>query len=203
MLTTWAAVPEDEHRLMARALMALFRFPVLPEEMLEHGIRNQPFEIQTALARHDKLTNPAEVWGSLDNEMKPSISYIVTLALDPWQEITGPIVQTVKLTSGQSSSLPEKQVLQPGKKIVEMSFIGGTVWETKDRKTPLADIQVAVKGTGLVSTSNEQGRFVLGSVPDGDYTLVAWPYTDRSVAPVEKKISIPANPGEYDIDFSR
>ena len=84
-----------------------------------------------------------------------------------------------------------------------MSFIGGTVWETKDRKTPLADIQVAVKGTGLFSTSDEQGRFVLGSVPDGDYTLVAWPYADTSVVPVEKKISIPANPGEYDIDFSR
>jgi hypothetical protein len=201
MLTTWATVPEDEHRLLARALMALFRFPVLPEERLERGMRNQPFEIQTALARHDRLTNPAEVWGSLDNEMQPSISYIVTLALDPWAEVTGPIVQTVTLRPGQSSTLPQKQELLADTVLTEMSFIGGTVWDKKSKNAPLANIEVAIKGTGIFSTSDEQGRFVLGSMPPGDYTLVAWSKDKKPAVPIEKDISIPANSGEYDIDL--
>ena len=85
MLTTWASIPEDEHRLMTRCLLALFRFPILPEDRLVGDLRNPPFDIQAFLARHDRLTNPAEVWSALDNEMRPSVSYIVTLALDPWK----------------------------------------------------------------------------------------------------------------------
>ena len=34
MLTTWANDPEDEHRLLTRCLLALFRFPILPEDRL-------------------------------------------------------------------------------------------------------------------------------------------------------------------------
>lgn len=83
MLTTWASDPEDEHRLLTRALMALFRYPILPEDRLEGTLRNPPYEIQARLAAHDRLTNPAELWSSLDNELRPSISYVITLALDP------------------------------------------------------------------------------------------------------------------------
>lgn len=101
MMTTWATEPEDEHRLLSASLMALFRHPVLPEERLVGGMRNQPYELQVRLASHDKLTNPAEVWGALDNEIRPSISYIVTLALDPWVDISIPFARTVTLRTGQ------------------------------------------------------------------------------------------------------
>src|SRR5688500_5321289 len=94
MLTTWASVPDDEHRLLTRSLLALFRFPILPEDRLVGGLRNPLFDIQARLASHDRLTNPAEVWASLDNEMRTSISYVITLALDPWKEITTPIVRS-------------------------------------------------------------------------------------------------------------
>jgi len=85
MLTTWAAEPEDEHRLLSRCLLTLFRFPVLPETFLVGSLQSPVFEIQARIASHDKLTNPAEIWASLDNEMRPSVSYLVTLALDPWK----------------------------------------------------------------------------------------------------------------------
>ena len=54
---------------------------------------------------------------------------------------------------------------------------------------PLAGIQVAVEGTGLRCTTDERGRYALGSLPRGQYTLVARPPEGR---PVEKGISVPA-----------
>jgi len=34
MLTTWASEADDEHRLLSRVMMTLFRYPVLPEDRL-------------------------------------------------------------------------------------------------------------------------------------------------------------------------
>jgi hypothetical protein len=205
MLTTWAADLEDEHRLLTRCLLALFRFPVLPGDRLVGSLRNPPYDIQARLASHDKLTNPAEVWSALDNEMRPSISYVVTLALDPWTEVTGPIVRTFTLRSGQSSTLPRYQRLIEETR-GELSFIGGTVRDKAQDGVPIAGIEVAIKGTGLFDTTDEQGRFTLGSLPRGQYTLVAWPPEGK---PREKRIAVPVigddgkpvTDGDYDLEI--
>ena len=34
MITSWAAESEDEHRLLTRCLLALFRHPIIPEKFL-------------------------------------------------------------------------------------------------------------------------------------------------------------------------
>ncbi len=197
MLTTWAAEPDDEHRLLSRCLMALFRYPILPEDRLVGSLRNPPFEIQTRLAAHDRLTNPAEVWSSLDNEIRPSISYIITLALDPWSEVTGPVVRTLTYRFGQAAKLPRYRQLAAPDLLAEMAFIGGTV---RSKSAPQAGIEVAVKGSGLFTTTDEQGHFTLGSLPSGEYTLVAWPPKGK---PREKKITIPAKDGDYDFEIGQ
>jgi hypothetical protein len=199
MLTTWAADPEDEHRLLTRCLLTLFRFPVLPEDRLVGSVRHPPFEIQARLASHDKLTNPAEVWSALDNELRPSVSYVITLALDPWKEITGPIVRTLTLRTGQSITLPRRWRLVEETR-AEMAFIGGTVRDKAQDGVPQAGIAVAIKGTGLFDTTDEQGRFTLGSMPPGEYTLVAWPPKGK---PKEKKITItvPVKDSDYDVEI--
>lgn len=197
MLTTWAAEPDDEHRLLTRCLMALFRFPVIPTERLVGSLQNSAFDIQTRLASHDRLTNPAEVWSSLDNELRPSIGYITTLALDPWQEVTGPIVRTLTLRTGQAATLPRQRSLLAEAQIDSMTFIGGTLRDKAH--APAAGIQVAIKGTGLFATTDEQGRYTLGSMQPGEYTLVAWPAEGK---PKEKKITVPpANGADYDLEI--
>ncbi|MCI0725274.1 MAG: Pvc16 family protein, partial [Chloroflexi bacterium] len=172
MLTAWAAEPEDEHRLLTRTMLALFRYPILTKDRLVGQMVHQPYDVSAALARHDRLTNPAEVWSALDNEMRPTVSYIVTLALDPWSEVSGPIVRSLTLRAGQTKTLPYRRQLDPEGVDVDMTTIGGTVW---DKSAPQPGVQVAVKGTGLFATSDAQGRFALGSLPPGQYTLVAWP----------------------------
>lgn len=196
MLTTWAAEPEDEHRLLTRCLLALFRNPILPESKLIGSMKDQPFDIQARLAQHDKLTNPAEVWSALDNEMRPSVSYIITLALDPWTEVSGPIVRTFTMRAGQTGSLPRHRRLDPDGVDVDMTYIGGTIRDKKDE--PQAGIDVAIKGTGFFTATDEEGRYMLGSLPPGEYTLVVWPPKGK---PKEKKIVIPAGDADYDLDL--
>jgi hypothetical protein len=194
MLTTWAADPEDEHRLLTRAMMALFRYPILPEERLEGTLRRPPYEIQTRLAAHDRLTNPAELWSSLDNELRPSISYIVSIALDPWTEITGPAIRTFTFRVGQAGAPEKVQRFQQGGEAVGLLYFGGTVLG-KDQ-APLPGIQVAVKGTGLFDTTDAKGHYRLGGLLAGDYTLVIW---SPGGGTIEKPVKIPAKSDQYDI----
>jgi hypothetical protein len=196
MITVWAAEPEDEHRLLSRTLLALFRFPVLPEDRLVGGLKNQPFEIQTLLADPETLTNPADLWSAMDNEMRSSIPFMVTLAFDPWKEITGPLVHTLTIRPGQARGLPRKRRLSETDNNIDMVFIGGAIHD-KDGQ-PLPGIQVSVKGTGISDSSDAQGRFILGSLPPADYTLIARLPDGKTR---ENKIRVPATDGNYDINL--
>ncbi len=197
MLTVWASDPQDEHRLLSRCLLALFRLPVLPEKYLVGGLKNQPFEIPTHLASHDKFPNPAEVWSALDNEMRPSISYIITLALDPWTEVSGPLVRTLTLRSGQSLA-PTPSMRLAENTLSELVDLGGVVRSRENGSKPLPGTTVAIKDTGFLTTTDQNGRYTLGSLPPGSYTLVAWPPQGK---PTEKQISLPGKTGAYDFEL--
>lgn len=198
VLTVWGGTPADEHLLLTRCLQILFRHPILPEDQLVGSLRNPTHDIQTKLAVHDQLTNPAELWSAMDNEIRPSIPYIVTLSLDPWEPIEGPMVQTFTVRYGPKNGSPGKPGLAPDENRPDWHFIGGTVRSGGDEQTPLAGLNVAIKGTGFFTTTDDEGRFVLGSIPSGDYTLVAWPPEGR---PVESAITIPLpdREGSYDL----
>lgn len=192
MLTVWAADPQDEHRLLSRVMLALFRHPILPKAHLVGTMQDQPFDLQTRLASHDRLTNPAEVWGSLDNEIRPSVSYIVTLAMDPWAVVSTPIVRVRTMRTGQTTTLPQTRELVAETTETRIT-IGGTVTQNSQ---PQPGITVAIKDTGFVSTTDADGRFRLSNLLAGDYTLIAWPPKGK---PIEHPIIIPAD--NYDIDL--
>ena len=192
ILTAWAADPQDEHRLLSRVMLTLFRHPTLPKTHLIGEMKEQPFDLQTRLASHDRLTNPAELWGSLDNEIRPSISYVVTLAMDPWTIVTTPVVRVRTLRTGQTSTLPHTTEINADTTETRIR-IGGIVQKANQ---PQQGIQVALKGTGFISTTDEDGRYQIGSIPPGDYTLLAWPPEGK---PIERPISVPS--GDYDIEL--
>ena len=194
VVSVWAADPEDEHRLLTRCMMTLFRFPTLPENRLVDSLQNPPYEIQTRLAQHDTLTEPSDIWYVLDNELRPCVSYVVTLALDPWQVITAPIVRTRTFRLGQAQGLPQETALQADATRADMVLIGGVVSRGADGP-PLRNIDVALKGTGYLATTDAEGRFLLGSVPPGTYTLIAWTSEGK---PEQKEIEVPSE--AYDME---
>jgi hypothetical protein len=188
LITAWAAEPEDEHRLLSRVLMALFRYPILPEEQMVGMMQGQPFEVQTKLASPERLTNPAEIWSALDNETRPTVPYTVTLALDPWAEVTDPLVRTAVLHTHQS--------LPPFAPAASSVFIGGTVRDQEGQ--PRAGVTVALKDTGYLTTTGDDGRYVLGALPPGEYVLVCWPETGK---PREQPIRAGDGDGNYDVEW--
>ena len=191
IITSWAANPKDEHRLLSRTLLTLFRYPILPESSLMGDLKTQPFKIQAKLVTHDHLTNPAELWGAMDNEIRPSMSLLITLAADPWTEVTGPVVTSYTMTTGIAENLPNSRI--DGKTAVSTHHIAGTITE---KTTPQANITVAIKDTGFINTTNQEGQFILNNLPEGEHTLVAWPTEGK---PVEKIITVPGT--GYDIEL--
>jgi hypothetical protein len=197
ILTTWASDPEDEHSLLTRCLLALFRHPTLPQAHLAGSLKDQPWEMPARLAQPDKLPNPAELWSALNNEVRPSISYVVTLALDPWTEVATPLVRSLTLRTGQAERLKASPQLFAGTAL-ESFEIGGAVRAKGSPDRTLAGVDVAVKGTGLFARTDPLGRFRLGSLPPGAYTLVAWPQKGR---PVEKQITLPPAGESFDLEL--
>ena len=109
ILTTW--VPQgrvdDEHRLLTLCLLALLRNPTMPESCFHGQMQRQSFDIPCRVAGHDKLTNTAEIWSALDNEIRPTVSYLVTIALDPWQTQAEDLVRSFILRLGAT---PDGQI---------------------------------------------------------------------------------------------
>jgi hypothetical protein len=83
-----------------------------------------------------------------------------------------------------------------------MSFIGGTIRAKGKEGTPLSGLQVAVKGTGFTTTTDSEGRFRLGSLLPGDYTLVVWPEEGKpKEKPIKITVPIAGDAGEYDLEL--
>ena len=77
-----------------------------------------------------------------------------------------------------------------------MVTIGGTV-RTKTGDKPITGLEVAIKGTGFFTTTDREGRYRLGSVPPGDYTIVVWKPDGKLQ---QKKVTIPNKDGNYDME---
>lgn len=186
MMTAWAAEPEDEHRLMSRALQALFRHPYISADVLHGKLKRQRYKIPAQLARHDKLTNPAELWSALDNELRPTISFIVTLALNPFEEVTGPAVRNLTMRTQQM----QPRAMSGGvngrdtngtKGVVESMLIAGVVTDGRNgegdsaESLPISGVQVGIKDSPKVDITDARGRFKLSGLNPGTYTLIVWP----------------------------
>jgi hypothetical protein len=166
MITAWANEPEDEHRLLSRTLMALFRFPTLPEELLPETLQNQPVPIPLMVAQEEELRNPADLWSAMDNEQRPSISCIVTLALNPYQPVTGPLVRTRELRIGPSRQ-PQLQQLDDETEPDQFWTIGGRLRSAK----PLEEVRLTLVEMKQDVLLQPEGRFVVGNLKAGHYTL--------------------------------
>jgi hypothetical protein len=165
MITAWANEPEDEHRLLSRALMSLFRHPHLPEELLSEGLQNQPVPISVMAAQSEELRNPADLWGAMDNEQRPSIACVITLALDPYQPTTTPLVRDRELRIGPSQH-PGSQQLDPGG-ADRFWTVGGRLRTTK----PLDEVRLTLLERQQNIPLQSEGRFSVGNLRSGEYTL--------------------------------
>ncbi|HEY79296.1 MAG TPA: DUF4255 domain-containing protein [Dehalococcoidia bacterium] len=161
LVTVWASDPADEHRLLWHVLRTLFRYPELTDELLTGQLVGSPCPIKAATAQPDGLfNNPADFWSSLDNEIKPSINYVVTLPLDTDVEFTAPEVRTKVL-----------EFTPPDTDAERMVQITGMLYKAGKPTQGIPEARVVAKEAGMTATTDEQGRYSFPRLAMGEHTF--------------------------------
>jgi hypothetical protein len=84
-ITAWSGADDnqakEEHHLLSQTLEVLLKHSTIPEEVLKGDLVNQIRPYPFGVAGDEGIKNQPEFWGSLEQPLKPSINYIVTLAM--------------------------------------------------------------------------------------------------------------------------
>lgn len=98
LITTWTKEIADEHRLLGRVLKTLLQYPSLPADVLKGEMANQsmagqPLPLRSWVAQPEKTPNAWDFWGAIDGRVKASLSYLVTVAVQPFAPIEVDLVK--------------------------------------------------------------------------------------------------------------
>ena len=106
-ITAWSTATTDavldEHDLLSQVLLVLLRHPTIPADVLQGSLVGQIPPYPTVIASVDGIVkNHPQFWTALDQKLKPSLNYIVTLAMS----LDAPVVvptpyKKVAITAGQ------------------------------------------------------------------------------------------------------
>ena len=154
--------------------------------MLQGNLLQLIHPVRTEVAQPDGvLKNVSDFWGALENQLRASVSLVVTLDLDLEQIITSPMVLARALKFGPPVVQPAPYGGETILPQLEAGWEVGTVrlgGEVRNKKgTPLASASVRLVGkqadgqpvqVGPTTQTDAEGRYIFSAVPTGDYTLV-------------------------------
>jgi hypothetical protein len=156
MITAWSSEVEDEHRLLAGAARALFRNPVLPQEILQGGLAND-FEITTEVAQPETFKDIVDIWSVLDNDLRPSVRVTVTVPLDVDVAYETPLARERDMRlEGPDWTAPDTKVTSMTARLVR-----------DGRPVAGARIRAGISST----TTDKNGEFSLRQVKPGRQTV--------------------------------
>ena len=191
MMTAWATTPDDEHRILGRAAAAMFRFLAFPKELIPADIREDVSPVTLYAAQRDMLERPADIWGSLDNTMRPAIGVMLTISMNPYGAFDTPPVRQLDVRVGRRAS-EASTGLDLNAREKPTRTIGGRV-RTKGSLDGLR-IQLAERGLPVIITG--EGQYSIQNIEDGAYTLmVSLPGHKQ----VQRNIKVPGD--TYDVAF--
>jgi hypothetical protein len=200
MVTAWANDPSDEHRLLGRMLMVLYRYKALPEEFQYGSLDGQDYEILMKVAQYDQRDIRREIWSMLDNEMRPIVDLTLTLAIEPYADWTVPLVRQTEISFGQMDPFGlnggngNNGSLNSSGLVIGDQFysVTGMVHST----FPLEHLSVQLLELAVPVTVAPNGRYSILNLRAGTYTLEVWTGQDEAT---QHPIEVPSNPAEYDI----
>ncbi len=206
MITAWASEIDDEHRLLSRTMLGLLRHGTLPASLMTGSLSEQSRAILLAVSQYDHPLNPTEIWGVLDNELRPVLTLVATLTLNPYMPVLVPVVRTreLRVVDMQVQSMRWQRHAGgngSGHRGVEAGDETDSTLNRLWTVGGVVDIGAAVEDARLVLVELErdvpidaEGRFVIGNLRTGSYTL-RLEVADRE--PVLRTIQVPSE--EYDI----
>ena len=148
--------------------MALLRSPQMPDDLLPDSLKEQPAPISLHVAQSDGLDKPTDLWNVLDNQMRPAITCIVTVSMDPYTPLIGGIVRTREIRFGQlAEPAAEQKPLDQGDSLTYWT-IGGRVAQQESVGTTCASPSWSAD---LDVPLHADGTFSIGHLQAGAYTL--------------------------------
>ena len=187
LVTVWTKHVQDEHRLLGRLLVALSRHPVIPQDVLQGDLKGLEYSIYASTAQPDGLfKNPADFWSALDNRIKPSINYVITIPVDLEIALTSPIVSTKTIEIKQRGEEKAEEIVQ----------VGGIVHEKGKPDVGIAHTIVIVKEVGMTAKTDTTGKYTFPKLQQGNYTFQA---VIEGKPAKEFKITIPSD--NYNIEL--
>ena len=163
-ITVFASSVDDEHRLLSRVLVTLLKYSTLPAESLRGLLVGQELITSTAHPQ-DAQKSPSDYWGAVDNDLKASLEYRITIRLDIGEEITTGIVLNSQFKAGQIGMTQDEFETQP-------INIGGRIHDRDDASIGVENVLVTVLERGLDTTSGKDGQYWIPRMLPGLYTLI-------------------------------
>ena len=84
-ITAWSPATAEsileEHRLLSQVLLLLLQNPTIPTGVLQGRLATQIPPYPRVIAAPDDIKNLPVFWGALDQQLKPSLNYVITLAM--------------------------------------------------------------------------------------------------------------------------
>jgi hypothetical protein len=170
LLTAWVKEAEDEHLLLSSALMGLLRNPFIPQDLLTERLKNQPTPMPLEVATFPPEIGPidkfTEIWGVLDNEIRPGVLVTVTISMDPYHPLVFPQVRTREMRFlHDTSNTPEVPVTKRS--------LSKTYWAVagiiKSKKYDPSTLSAVLVEKQLPIELKEEGRFALTGLSEGEY----------------------------------
>jgi hypothetical protein len=98
LITAWPSKgtltpAEDEHRLLGEVMIALLRYPTLPQDILQGSFSSQELPLPTAVLQPGQLQSLGEFWQALGGKPKAALNYAVTIAVQPFATVDVPLVK--------------------------------------------------------------------------------------------------------------
>jgi len=198
LLTAWAVgggeLPLLEQKILSQAMMVLARYPTIPPPFLKGSLSGQEPPLPMMASRADGLKNPSEFWTAVGNKLRPSVTVVVTISLDPFKAETAPVVITSDVRLGERTSAGETKL--KAQTAQDLFRVSGLV--TNAQGDPAAGAAVSIKGTGFSTVADADGGYSLGPLAAGPYTVRA----KAGQSSKEVNIVVPATPGKnYNVQF--
>jgi len=196
LVTAWPVGGDEpalqEHQLLSEALQALTRFQKIPAAFLQGRLVNAVPALPMLTAQSDGLPEPLEFWTALGSTLRPSIVVTATIALDLEPPTTAPEVVTSQLHFGER--VPGADVLAPS--AGPSTFrVGGRV---SAQGKPAPGARLTIVELGLSALTDIEGRYQLGSITSGTYTVrVARGATVKNVSVIVPRGAA----SDYDVDL--
>ncbi|MBW2689957.1 MAG: DUF4255 domain-containing protein [Deltaproteobacteria bacterium] len=82
----------DEHHLLGEVMKVLLRHPTIPAGVLQGSLKDQEPPLPVMSLQPGRLQSLGEFWQALGGKPKAALNYSVTIGVEPFKAVEGPVV---------------------------------------------------------------------------------------------------------------